>query len=364
MKITIQRSILLERLSQVSKAVSAKESMPILTGILVDSRADSLRLVGSDTRFSISTVIEDGFEKKEPGAVVLPAKQLLEVVRKMPEKPIDIEVGDGFSTRIKCGSSRVMLPGMDPDVYPEVDGELQEQFTLDGPEFQRMISSTAFAVSKNETTPILQGINFKITGGTLTVTATDRHRLSRYISTVEDGLATEAVVATKPLEAVAQLNTDTVKVGFSKNKAYFQAGEYTYTAWLMEGNYPDTSRIISTTAVITAKVDRDQLLHALDLARITTDNTKVVKLHISEGEIIVSSQGEGGSGMEEVLEADVDGEELKLAANVEYLISAVKSIRSDRVELLFSGAMLPIIIQGVGDEKCLFLVLPVRMRGE
>jgi DNA polymerase III subunit beta len=362
MKITIERSTLVERLQHVTKANTSKTALPILEGVLIESNAE-LTLTCSDSHFTIMTKLDD-YQEHEAGVTVVPAKKLLEIIRKMPEKPISIEV-DGGTAVLKCGSTKVELPALDPEEFPRMSFPKESTGIIDGDNFSHLVDSTKYAVSTNEQTPVLQGVNIQLGDGQITAIATDRHRLAK--QSIDFGSDAEGhgqyVAPVKALEAVVQLKPKNVEVAFSGNSICLRAGAFQYIATLHDGTYPDTSRIIPKSTEITVLVNTKKLLQTLELAeKIVEEKTKIVRLDVTDGEMFVSAK-DGPSGVEESIEAEVTGGELKLSLNAKYLIDALKCITTERAEIWLTGSMSPVIVQNEGDRSGMHLVLPYRTSG-
>ncbi|WP_167859305.1 DNA polymerase III subunit beta [Paenibacillus cymbidii] len=357
MKISIERSILLEALTQVSKAIEAKTKIPILTGVYIRAKDDRLSIRGSDSIFSISADVND-FEMLDPGACVIPAKQLLEVVRKLPEDTITIE-SDGSGTLVQCRKSKVTFPALDPDEYPADEKGESVMYRLDGKQFARIVEDTVFAVLTTDGTPILQGVCFELNGSTLTASGCDRHRLGQHECGFEmDGLL-RLTVPTSILTTVAAMKPDSIEIGFAGSSIRIVAKQYTFESKLLEGMYPDISKLLPNAFTTIATCNTRDLLRALDLSKIIAEGkTKIAKIEVAAKSIRVSARDTGA--MEETIDADVDGGALIVSANAEYLVDALKCIQTDRTRLKFNGAMSPIIIRGEGDEAATFLVLPYR----
>lgn len=360
MKITIERAILLERLTQVVKAIDSKCQVPILEGVLIESNG-VLTLTGADQRFAISTTITE-YEEHESGAVVIPAKKLLEIVKKLPNKPITITI-DGAQAIIQA-RAKVKLPAMDAEEYPRRVFPSGNMAEVSGKDLSRLVDNTKFAVSTNEATPILTGLNITQKDDQLTILATDRHRLSKQSSGLTSDLGLEAgktyTVDVKPLEAAAHLNLNTLEIGLSENELFIRTGDYQFISTLLDGTFPDTSKIIPPEPKIKVLVNAEQLLKTLELAdKIVEEKTKVVTFNVSEGELFVSAK-DATSGMEEALEAEVEGENIKLSANCKYMIAALGCITTERVSIELTGVMAPVIIKAEGDDTGLHLVLPYR----
>ena len=369
MKIAIQRAKLLDRLAHVEKAAATRDSVSILTGVLFTAKNGRLSLTGSDVTTTVLTEL-DGYEEHAPGAVVLPARQTLEVLRRLTGEVVEIEVRENFAAHIRCSGDKkqaqIIIVGMDPNEYPAPESGEGVTVTLDGKTFARMVAETIPFVLKNETSPVLQGVCVQIRNGTVAATATDRYRLARCKTSINAAgdIDIEAVIPTKPLEAVAALKPETVEMRFSGAKVHFRAGKYEFSATLHDGRFPDVSKVIPTAFRVTARVNRSDLLHTLELARVMCDErTKVTVFQIADNSLSISARGNAGGGMSEMITADIDGESVRFAANADYMLDAVKCVQSERLKIQAGGPLSPIVIQGENDGASLFLVLPIRDAG-
>lgn len=335
--------------------------MPILEGVLIDAFGDYMTLTCSDTNLTITATIEE-YEDRQGGKAVIPARKLLDVVRKLPENEISIEV-DGTAT-IRGGKSKVSLPTMDPEEFPEwtfADGNMLE---LRRNDFERIVDGTKFAVSTNEGQPLLQNVLVEIAAGRLTATATDRHRLARQVvdlpNDTDEDQEGRFVAPVKFLEAVASLRSDSIKFAFVGRYVFAEAGNYQYRSALLDGTYPDVSRVIPGNRNAYVFVNTKELLQALELAeKVIEEKAKVVRFDFSDGELFISAK-DGSAGMEETVEATVEGERMKLAINAKYMIDALKCIESQRTKIDLLAPLSPVILRSENDETGLHLVLPYR----
>jgi len=361
LKITIQRSALLAAVSQVAKAVSAKDMIPVLQGILIESQNGSLNLTGSDNVFTIRTTLED-YVEAESGAAVIAAKKLLEVIKKLPNKEVSI-TSDDVLAEIKCAGKTVTLPIMDSSEYPRKALSLNNPVHIIPSVYRDMVDSTKFAASTSEQTPVLMGINLQFADGELTAVATNRHRLAKRVITLDTDLTGSYPVPSKILDEVAKTSPETMQIWLSADTIHIQADDYQYTSQLLSGAYPDVSRIVPTSAKVTVLVDRAELIQALDLAgTVSEEKTKIVNLAFGEKSLKVSVR-DNDTTMEEEIAAEVSGGEMLLSANSKYLLEAVKAIAADKVEFWLTGPMAPIVMRGQGNDSGTHLVLPYRTTG-
>lgn len=359
MKITIQRNELINRLSQVSKAINTKPAVPILEGVLI--QADGrLTLTCSDSNFTITTTT-DAYTEHEPGAAVIPAKKLLDIINKMPQREIDI-TADNAVAEVRCEKTKVRLSAMDAEQFPTIKWPAIEFVSLDGAALIDLLNNTKHATASNEAMPILQGILIEQKEEMVTATTTDRYRLARksVVNVHGVGEVIRTVTPLKLLDAAVRLKPEKVGLGIVGNQIYLVAEDYRFIASTYDGNYPEVERIIPNTESFKVYVDKDQLLKTLELAESVADGkTKIVRLDVARNEMRVTAK-DADSSMEEVLEVESGGE-INIAANARYLIDALKCIDTDRVEIRFIDNKSPMILTGENDDSGLHLVLPYRM---
>lgn len=354
MKITIDRSTLLEALNQLVKVVPSKPTIPILDGVLIESNG-VLTLTAGDVRNEISTSTDDYLEHA-PGSAVIPARKLLEVIKKLPDGPVKIDVEGG---RARINPKKVDLPTLDAEEFPRKDKPQGQPFEMDGKTFSELVKSTAYAVSTNESHPILAGICLQISDGQITAIATDRHRLARVTIATDANATGSYVIPAKVLLDIAKAIPKKVSIWLD-GSVHIKAGDFHYSLSQLDGTYPDVSRVVPTGANLTFAIEREQLLGTLELAEtVNEDKTKVVRLAIGESSIDLSVKNDGSS-MEDSIPAEVEGEGFAISANAKYLADALKAMDSEKVMFKLSGKMNPVIIEPVGKDGVLHLVLPYR----
>ncbi|WEK53284.1 MAG: DNA polymerase III subunit beta [Candidatus Cohnella colombiensis] len=377
MKFTIKRDALNTAIQHVSKAISGRTTIPILGGIKVTADHDAVTLTASDqtlsiqSRIALDTAIGTLGEVQTTGSIVLPAKFLIEIVKKLPKDEVVVEV-NGLNARIVSGKSEIDMAGMDPEEFPQLPN-IRKTDTLAIPSDQlvELINSTAFAVSTNESTPVLNGVLMALSDGKLQFRATDRHRLASHSIKIESDLRlSNIIIAGKSLLDLAKVLPDKsapVDILIADNQALFRFGNILFYSRLLEGTFPDTSKIIphefKTEVVIDTKLINDAIDRAYLLSR--EEKTNIVRLATieedgSEGIEIMSSSTQIGKVLEQLPVKDFIGEQLKVAFNSKYVLDALKVIDSEETFVGFNGPMSPIIIKPNGSEDALHLVLPYR----
>jgi DNA polymerase-3 subunit beta len=376
MRFIIQRDRLVQSVQDVMKAVTSRTTIPILTGIKIVADHEGVTLTGSDSDISIESFIpkeEEGneiVEIKQPGAIVLQAKFFSEIVKKLPTDSVEIEVQNHLQTVIRSGKSEFNLNGLDAEEYPHLPQiEENNKFSIPTDLLKAMIRQTGFAVSTSETRPILTGVNWKMENGELICIATDSHRLALRKARVETEMNDNynVVIPGKSLNELSKIVDDSnehVDIVITENQILFKAKHLLFFSRLLEGNYPDTSRLIPNESKTDVTVRAKDFLQAIDRASLLAreGRNNVVKLATleDEGLEISSNTPEIGKVVEEVQSQATEGEELKISFSAKYMMDALKALEGTDIKISFTGAMRPFVIRPVHDETILQLILPVR----
>ncbi|MDG5789401.1 DNA polymerase III subunit beta [Evansella sp. AB-P1] len=377
MKFTIHRDQFVQSVQHVSKAISSRTTIPVLTGIKLVANEYGVTLTGSDSDISIESFIpkEDGdlqlVEVEDKGSIVLQARFFSEIVKKLPEDTIDIHVTDQLVTTIKSGSSVFNLNGLDPEEYPRLP-EIEEEnvFKLRTDLLKNIIRQTVFAVSTIETRPILTGVNWTIEDGLLTCTATDSHRLAMRkakVDTTNELSFTNVVIPGKSLNELSKIldeNEEWVDIIVTDNQILFKGKNLLFFSRLLDGNYPATKNMIPTQSktgvTLTTKLFMQAIERALLLSRDGKNNVVNLKT-LGNGNIeITSVTPEVGKVTEDITTNSFNGEELRISFNGKNIIDALKVIESTEIMIDFTGAMSPFVIKPIENDNMLHLFSPVR----
>lgn len=375
MKFEIVRDELLDALNDVMKAISSKVAIPILTGIKIEINQRGMTMTGSDSDITICTFIpleRDGKELikvEEKGSIVLQAKVFSDIIRKLPTNEVKINVTDGLQTLIRSGKSEFKLIASNPDEYPVLPEVKDEHsFSLQADLMKSIIRETVFAVSQIETRPILTGVHWTVEDGRLSCVATDSHRLARRLATPADmpTLPFSFVIPGKSLQELNKILPDTndpVEIIIAEQQVLFKTAHVLFYSRLLEGNYPDTSRLIPTESKTSVVVNGRSLLQSIDRASLLAkdDRNNIVRFSTEDKMIEISSNSPEIGKVEELVEAiKIDGEELKISFSAKYMMDALRAIDGQDIEIQFTGAMRPFILKSVDDDSILQLILPVR----
>lgn len=375
MKFIIQRDRLVESVQDVMKAVASKTTIPILTGIKITATTSGVTLTGSDSDISIESSIpleEEGIELvqvQDTGSIVLQARFFNEIVKKLPLDDVEITVENGFQTVIRSGKAVFNLNGLDAEEYPHLP-QIEEENIISIPTdlLKNLIRQTVFAVSTSETRPILTGVNWKIENDSIICTATDSHRLALRKAKVESNSSEtyNVVIPGKSLTELSKILDDShnlVNIVITNNQILFKAKHLLFFSRLLDGNYPDTSRLIPSESKTDVIVNTKDFLQSIVRASLLGEGkNNIVKLStIEQKEIEISSNiPEIGKVVEEVNAESIQGEDLKISFNAKFMMDALRALEGTDIKVSFTGAMRPFLIQAQQDDSMLQLILPVR----
>lgn len=376
MRFIIQRDFLLQSVQDVMKAITSRTTIPILTGIKIVAHEEGVTLTGSDSDISIESFIQKELagdeivEIKQRGSIVLQARFFSEIIKKLPTDIVEIEVQPNLQTVIRSGKSEFKLNGLDAEEYPHLPQISEEHiFKIPTNLLKGLIRQTVFSVSTSETRPILTGVNWKVENNELICVATDSHRLALRKAEIEadNSESYNVVIPGKSLNELIKIlddSSDSVDIVITENQVLFKAKHLLFFSRLLEGNYPDTGRLIPNESKTEVVVVTKQFLNAIDRASLLAreGRNNVVKLAtMDDGAIEISSiTPEIGTVVEEIPSQSIAGEELKISFSAKYMMDALKALEGSEIQISFTGAMRPFVIRPLHDDSILQLILPVR----
>jgi len=372
MKLTIKKDLLLENLNKVSKAISTKNLIPILAGIKFELKEDGLTLTASDNDITIQTFIplnSDDMTIEKEGIIIIQGKYILDIVKKLPDEYINIEVIDDLKILISTKNSEFNLNGISQNEYPKINLELKEDYVLiNNKVFKNIINQTSFATSNDESRQILTGINFKINGNIMECNATDSYRLARKVITLQNPTEDNynVVIPSKNVIEFSRIlndNDNDIEVHIFNNKILFKYDNIIFQSRLISGSYPNTSNLFPNESMLKVTVNLYDLYNVIDRASIlTSDKDKnIVTLETIDNTLYMRSSSAEIGRVEEKMDIEKDNDEnIKISFSARYMMEALKSFTGTYVELSFVGEVKPIIIKDKEDEELTQLVLPIR----
>ncbi len=378
MNFTIDREVLLENLNVISRGLPAKSPMPILTGIKLDVTTTDLYMTSSNSDISVETFVTDSsLAIEKPGKTVVPGRFFIDIIRKINSKKVSLCLVDDKVLVIKADRGEYKLHIMDSLDYPNIDFvSLENPLVLPAERVKTLIKQTSFATATSEKKPILTGVHLKLDGTKLTAVATDSFRLSQTIMDVEEYKPFKITVPNKSLDELSKAidnYNENVTFYFSVNKLLVKFKNVLFQTRLLDGNYPDTSRLIPASYPIILKFNKDELLEAVERVSLLSPRDKmssseiaysIIKLTVSKDHSVVISTTNSaiGDAHEELLPTDTQiSGPLTIGFSSRYLVEALRSFESTEVALNCSEGIRPFIITGEKDVNLTQLILPVRM---
>ena len=378
MNFSIEREILLENLNVISRGLPNKTPMPILTGIKLHLTETDLFMTSSNTDISVQVNISDSsLQISKPGKAVVPGKFFIEIIRKINSKFVNLYLIEDKILVIKADRGEYKLHIMDPIDYPNIDFVcLENPLKMSAIELRSIIKVTAFATAQSEKKPVLTGVNFKHVDGKMVVTATDSFRLSEKIVDIDEYNNFNIIVPNKSLDELFKaIDTydEELELYFAFNKLLVKFKNVLFQTRLLDGNFPDTSRLIPNNFPIVIKFNKDELLEAVERVSLLSPRDKekdkeitysIIKLTITKDRIIEISTNNAviGDGKEEIIPTDIQvSNPIRIGFSSRYLIEALRSFNSTEISLNLSGDVRPFVIRGENDSNLTQLILPVRM---
>ena len=379
MNITIDREILLENLNTISRGLPTRSPMPILTGIKLYATDTDLFMTSSNSDISVEVDIQDSsLVINQPGQTVVPGRFFIDIIRKINSKKVNLYLSDDKILVIKADRGEYKLHIMDPVDYPKIDFVVHENpLAIDSEVLRSLIRNTVFATATSEKKPILTGVNFKNMGGKLIATATDSFRLSQKVVSIDPEFKDfNITVPNKSLDELLKAldqYQEKVTLYFGSNKLLVSFKNVSFQTRLLDGNYPDTSRLIPAEFPIVLKFNKDELVDAVERVSLLSPRDKekdkeitysIIKLSIKKDRVIEISTTNAsvGDAKEELIPTAIDSANpITIGFSSRYLIEALRSFMSTEISLNLSGEIRPFIIRGDKDANLTQLILPVRM---
>ncbi|MFA7514826.1 MAG: DNA polymerase III subunit beta [Bacilli bacterium] len=374
MEFTISKNILLENLNIVGKALSSKNLIPILGGIKFDLTKEGLYLTATDNDIIIQTFIKKNIDKnfkiKTEGSLVINGRYILEIIRKLSDEIININVLDGLKVLIYTKKSKFNLNAFNKDDYPTINiTHSNKKIKLSKTTLKEIINRTSFATSTEETRPLLTGVNFSYSNKKLACTATDSYRLSKIIFDLEE--VKEEFNFVIPSRNLIELNkiimgeVEEIEINIFSNKILFIFDNILFQTKILNGSYPNTSNLIPNDYLLKIHVDGENLYNVIDrVSLLTNDREKnIVSLKILKDQMLITSNHPEIGKVEEIIDIDIEKNkevDFKISFSGRYVLDLLKTITGKKIEILFCGELSAIIFKDLEYLNVIYLVLPIR----
>ena len=371
MNFKIKKEILIKHLNYVIKGISNKNIRPILNCIKFELKQEGLYLSSTDNDIAIKTFIinKEIEENYTCGKFAVSGKYMYDIIRKLPNEIINIEEVMDSKIYISTANISFSLNCNNVDEFPNLElEECKNPIILSNKVLKNIFNQTAFAASNQESRPAITGINFKIDKNTLDCTATDSYRLAKKIIKLnQDNLEeTNIIIPTKNLIELSKMFSDedeNVEIHIFNNKIIFKFGTIIMLSRLINGTYPDVSKLIPSEFLLKISVNTNEFYSLLDRVSLfsTEEEKNTIKLECNGNEMIVSSNiPEIGNVVEKLKIEKNNNENIKIAFSSKYMMDAIKVLDCEKIELSFNGEIRPIVIKNAEDENLIQLIVPIK----
>ena len=359
MKLTIEQKTLAAALAKVAGIIERRNTIPILGNVMLRADGNQLTIIGTDLDIEVVTRIDCATESD--GETTVNAALFTDIVKKTPPgKEINLD-HDGNTLHVKAGRSRFKLATLPTDDFPRLgSGEFAATFDIPAPELVRLIGKSAFAMSTEESRYYLNGVYLHPANGVITAVATDGHRLAHV--TYDDGADFPGVII--PRKTVSEVRKiapiGNVTVSTSALKIRFDMGDTVITSKVVDGTFPDYTRIIPTGYASSVTVDAKDLARAADrVASLVEDRSKRVEVTIDDGELSIAATGSMGEA-HDAIDAAITGDGIKFAINAPYMRETLSQAEGGDVVIEYDNPGAPVIMRPKEDDGFFAIIMPMR----
>ncbi len=375
MKIEIAKEDLLYAVSSVEKAVSAKNTVPVLSGIMISAKDNRVTFRATDLEMAIECTVNTPVE--EEGELVAPGRKLSQLAKGLSAGNIILESSDCENLLIKYNRGQISMPCYDTEEFPllpAASGDISGKIPVKV--FRRLVRQTGIAASMDELRPVFTGMMLEIKDNDITFVATDTHRLTVGRGVWQGSGEKTVIVPNKVMQEVARLaanDDDNIHITVSKSQVFFGFANLQIASRLIMGQFPDYRQVIPADETFISRicVSRAALIESLELAsvisrEISKGRGSIIRFTLEEDKINLYSSSQDEGTFDENVSALVEGEKLELNYNARYLLDVLRVMDDERIELRLTGANTPGIIQADVEDKTdkdrfLYLILPVRI---
>ena len=371
MKFKIFRSNFFKTLSHLQGIVDKKNSLPILSNILIEAKDNSLTLSSTDMDISIIEKIDCNVF--EDGSTTINSQILYDIVRKINDNSeIEIISNDGKLLTLRADGSRFSLACLPKEDYPIIDQENSgNTIKINSKIIFKLIDKTKFAISNEETRYFLNGLYFNITNESnkniVTLVGTDGHRLAKFSHYIEDNIdqISGVIIPKKTIYELSKLLSEideNIKISISSNKIIFYIGNITFISKLIDGSFPDYKRVIPKDNSNVLKINREILLSAVDrVSTIANEKSPVIKFKLLNNNLNLNTINNESSTASEDLVIDYDGDEIEIGFNSKYIMDIVNNLEDNEISINLKNNTSPIIALESSNSNLVYVLMPMRV---
>ena len=365
LKLACSRDELLRGLGIVSRGVSTRTTVQILSGILLHAAEGKLELAATDMEVSLRTAV--GAKVETEGSVVVPGRLLLELARLLPKSEVTVEHKQEEATvEIRCGTASYRLHTYNAEDFPRLPETQGIEFhDVDRETLLETVGRVSRSASRDESRPVLTGVLMRFEPGKLVMAATDSYRLSVKETTLEGSVPElEAIVPARALGELTRIAAEGEKLslGVHENQVVFGTGDAWLTSRRIDGQFPNYKQLVPEAFEHEVALPREELLDVVRRVSVMAQRNSPLRLRFAEGELTVSAQTQDVGEAHESLPASFGAEALEIGFNAEFLRDGIDSVAGEQVRLKLISPLRPAVLQGEGDDF-LYLIMPIRLAG-
>lgn len=362
METRTNRSVLAEEASWVARVIPARPTSAVLNGIHIETGDNQIRLSATDNAAASTTTIDA--DVTTPGSTVVPGKLLAAIAGSLPHKPVLITADDS-KLRISCGKSQFALPTMPLEDYPKLPAQPDQIGTVHGGDFSDSVAQVVIAAAKDETLPVLTGVQIKTTDSEMTMLATDRYRLAvKKLPWNGTGRDPFLIRAKNLAELARPAAVGQVSFSMDSTSTLFgvNAGVRHSIVPLLNGSFPDVERLVPSGDDLVATVDVAELIEAVKRVRLVMDRpNQPLRLTFGNDEILLDAGSGSNSAASEPVESQIHGERTEIAFNPEYLVEALAALAGSPARFQLNGSTRPVLLDAMDDPSYQHILMPVKV---
>lgn len=371
MKVTIERNSLLKTLGHVQSVVERRNTIPILSNVMVEAEGSTVAMTATD--LDIAIIEKTDAVVEQAGSTTVPAHTLFDIVRKLPDgSEVELSLEDNDRLVVKAGRSRFTLACLDKEDFPVMsEGDLPHRFEVAAEELKRLIDKARFAISTEETRYYLNGIYLHVAntenGSALRAVATDGHRLAQVDQDLPEGAVSipGIIIPRKTVGEVRKLIDEidgAIDVSLSETKIRFTFGGVVITSKLIDGTFPDYSRVIPEGNDKMLEMDCRIFAESVDrVSTISSDKTRSVKLSLGDDALTLSVNSPDSGTATEELPASYKADTFEIGFNSRYLLDILSQVEGETVQVLLADPSAPTVLKDVLDDAALYVLMPMRV---
>jgi len=368
MRLTCDRSSLVDKLAVLARGVSTRSALPVLSGVLLKAYEDRLELFSTDMELSIKASLATAIERE--GDVVVPARLFTDVIRNLPDEQVHLDAGEA-SVKISAGTASFSLNAWSASDFPQTSTfDMDGGFTLGRAPFVATLNKVGRAASRDETRPILTGVLMTITGDTLKMVATDSYRLAVKETKLDRRVDTEvqAIVPVKALGEVARLASTMgegdLEVSIGESQALFRLTDPSGDVWLasrlIDGQFPNYRQLLPDAFDHEVMLDKEAFTAAARRVSLLAQKNAPLRLGFASGRLTLRALTQDVGQAEESVAVEFAGDEFEIGFNPAYLIEGIDAVDDPSVRLRFTNPLRPGLVSGTAEDF-VYLIMPIRL---